>query len=270
VTPAWRHYETLFDHDRLSAWIARLRAAPLAALDTETDSLDPMRARIVGISFALQPARPPSALRHDFPVRRQLPLDAVLAALQPWLEDAGAAKVGQNIKYDTHVLANHGITVRGWQHDTMLQSYVFEAHSATAWKSSRAPPRPQGPELRRPVRQGRQPDPVQPGRHRARHPVQRRGQRDDAAGAPGAVPRLAALPGMLRVYRDIEMPVAMLLQRIERHGVLIDPALLAQQSSSWPSAWCSWSSRPTTSPASPSTWVTKADRRDAVRRSACR
>ena len=123
-------YETIFNRDQLAAWLARLQAAPLAALDTETDSLDPMRARIVGISFAVQPGEAAYVpLRHDYPgAPDQLPLDEVLGLLQPWLEDAGAAKVGQNIKYDTHVLANHGIQVRGWQHDTLLQSYVFEAH----------------------------------------------------------------------------------------------------------------------------------------------
>ena len=125
-----RRYETIFDRERLADWLARLRAAPLAALDTETDSLDPMRARIVGISFAVQPGEAAYVpLRHDFPgVPDQLPLDEVLATLRPWLEDVACAKVGQNIKYDTHVLANHGIAVHGWLHDTLLQSYVFEAH----------------------------------------------------------------------------------------------------------------------------------------------
>jgi DNA polymerase-1 len=100
------------------------------ALDTETDSLDAMRARIVGISFATEPGEAAYVpLAHDYPgAPEQLPLEQVLQRLQPWLEDAARPKLGQNIKYDTHVLANHGIAVRGVQHDTMLQSYVLEAH----------------------------------------------------------------------------------------------------------------------------------------------
>ncbi|MFZ2988055.1 5'-3' exonuclease H3TH domain-containing protein, partial [Ideonella sp.] len=123
-------YETLSTLAQLADWLPRLRGAELTALDTETDSLDPMKARIVGISFAVEPghaAYVPTG--HDYPgAPDQLPLDEVLAQLKPWLEDANAAKLGQNIKYDLHVFANHGIAVQGFRHDTMLQSYVLEAH----------------------------------------------------------------------------------------------------------------------------------------------
>ena len=228
-----RQYETLFTLAQLDTWLARLRAAPLAALDTETDSLDPMRARIVGISFAVQPGQAAYVpLAHDFPgAPDQLPLDAVLARLQPWLEDANAAKVGQNIKYDTHVLANHGIAVRGWQHDTLLQSYVFEAHLGHSLeKLAQRHLGRQGLSYEDLCGKGANQIPFsQVDIERA---TQYSGEDSEMTLQVHQVlyPQLAALPGELFVYRDIEMPVSALLQRIERHGVLIDAGLLAQQS----------------------------------------
>jgi DNA polymerase-1 len=227
------HYETVLDRERLAAWLDRLRAAPLAALDTETDSLDPMRARIVGISFAVQPGEAAYVpLRHDFPgAPDQLPLDEVLATLRPWLEDAGAAKVGQNIKYDTHVLANHGIAVRGWMHDTLLQSYVFEAHlSHSLEKLAERHLGRKGLSYEDLCGKGANQIPFsQVDLERA---TRYSGEDSEMTLQVHQVlyPQVAAQPGLLHVYRDIEMPVALLLQRIERHGVLIDPELLAQQS----------------------------------------
>ena len=123
-------YETLLDWPAFDAWLDRLQAAELVAIDTETTSLDAMRAEIVGISFSVQPGEAAYVpLLHagpDAPV--QLPRDEVLARLKPWLEDPAARKLGQHVKYDRHVFANHGIEVRGYAHDTMLQSYVLEVH----------------------------------------------------------------------------------------------------------------------------------------------
>ena len=227
------HYETIFERDQLSRWIARLRAAPLAALDTETDSLNPMQARIVGISFAVQPGEAAYVpLRHDFPgAPDQLPLDEVLAELRPWLEDADAAKVGQNIKYDSHVLANHGITVRGWAHDTLLESYVFEAHLGHSLEKLAD---------RHLGRKGLSYEELcgkgvnQIGFSQVDIERATRYSGEDSEMTlqvhQQLFPRIEAVPGLLHVYRDIEMPVSLLLQRIERHGVLIDAGLLAQQS----------------------------------------
>ncbi len=228
-----RHYETVLDREQLAGWIARLRAAPLAALDTETDSLDPMRARIVGISFAVQPGEAAYVpLRHDFPgAPDQLPLDEVLGLLQPWLEDANAPKVGQNIKYDTHVLANHGITVRGWQHDTLLQSYVFEAHLGHSLE--KLAERHLGRKgLSYEDLCGKGVNQISFSQVDIERATQYSGEDSEMTLQVHETlfPRIAAVPGLLHVYRDIEMPVSLLLQRIERHGVLIDPALLAQQS----------------------------------------
>jgi DNA polymerase-1 len=123
-------YETIATWESLEQWLDKVQAAPLCALDTETTSLDAMRAEIVGISLSVVPGQAAYiALAHDYPdAPQQLPRDAVLARLKPWLENAQALKLGQNTKYDRHVFANHGIEVQGYAHDTMLQSYVLEVH----------------------------------------------------------------------------------------------------------------------------------------------
>ncbi len=123
-------FETLLTWDALDTWLAAITAAELTALDTETNSLDEMRAEIVGISFSVTSgAAAYIPLAHDYTgVIEQLPRDQVLAKLKPWLENPAAKKLGQHIKYDRHVFANHGIEVQGYAHDTMLQSYVLEVH----------------------------------------------------------------------------------------------------------------------------------------------
>ena len=123
-------YETILSWEAFDTWLARLQAAELVALDTETTSIDEMVAEVVGISFSVAPgAAAYIPLAHRYPdAPEQLPRDAVLARLKPWLENPAAKKLGQHIKYDRHVLANHGIEVQGYVHDTMLQSYVLEAH----------------------------------------------------------------------------------------------------------------------------------------------
>ncbi|BCO26690.1 DNA polymerase I [Rhodoferax lithotrophicus] len=121
-------YDTILTWDAFDAWLAKLQAAELVALDTETTSLDEMRAHIVGISFSVTPGEAAYIpLAHSYPdAPPQLPLAEVLAKLRPWLEDASHPKLGQHVKYDRHVFANHGIEVQGYAHDTMLQSYVLE------------------------------------------------------------------------------------------------------------------------------------------------
>ncbi|NBQ87621.1 MAG: DNA polymerase I [Betaproteobacteria bacterium] len=130
-------YEIILDWDAFDRWLDALRAADLVALDTETTSLDEMVARIVGISFSVEPRRAAYIpLAHDYPgAPAQLPIDEVLARLKPWLEDGSRHKLGQHVKYDRHVFANHGIEVQGYVHDTMLQSYVLEVHKPHALAS---------------------------------------------------------------------------------------------------------------------------------------
>ena len=123
-------YDTILDWEALDAWLARIDAAELVAVDTETTSLDEMRAEIVGVSFSVTPGEAAYVpLAHDYPgAPAQLPRDEVLARLKPWLENPDKKKLGQHVKYDRHVFANHGIEVQGYAHDTMLQSYVLEVH----------------------------------------------------------------------------------------------------------------------------------------------
>jgi DNA polymerase-1 len=228
-----KRYETVIDFGVLDGWIERLRAAPISAVDTETDSLDPMRARIVGVSFATEPGVAAYVpLRHDYAgAPEQLPFDEVIARLKPWLEDESNVKVGQNIKYDVQVFANHGIAAKGFRHDTMLQSYVLEAHKPHSLESLAS---------RHLGRAGLSYEDVC-GKGAKQIPfsqvdVERAtlysGEDSEMTLQVHQTlwPRLEAEPALRYVYESIEMPVSGVLQRIERNGVLIDPAVLAQQS----------------------------------------
>ncbi|HUH39701.1 MAG TPA: DNA polymerase I [Castellaniella sp.] len=130
AAPAKLDYQVIQDLHHLDDWIERIRAAELTAIDTETTSLDPMVARLVGISLSIDAGTacyiPVGHRGPDTPV--QLTRDQVLERLRPWLEDADAPKLLHHAKYDTHVLANEGVCLRGIQHDTMLQAYVLESH----------------------------------------------------------------------------------------------------------------------------------------------
>lgn len=125
-----RQFTTILDNETLDAWLAKLSSATLFCFDTETTSLDPMTAKLVGMSFSLTPGEAAYLpLTHDyFDAPQQLPFQATLQRIQPILENPNIKKVGQNLKYDKHVLANHGIALNGIAHDTLLQSYVLESH----------------------------------------------------------------------------------------------------------------------------------------------
>ena len=135
--PVAQHYSTITTWAEFDTWLAAINAAALTAIDTETTSLHAMQAQLIGISLCVQAGHaayiPLGHEGADTP--EQLPLQAVLDKLRPWLEDASKPKLGQHIKYDSHVFANHGLTIRGYQHDTMLQSYVLEAHKPHSLES---------------------------------------------------------------------------------------------------------------------------------------
>jgi DNA polymerase-1 len=228
-----REYETITSWERLDHWLQVLQVAALSAIDTETDSLDPMRARVVGISFAVEPGRAAYVpLAHAGPdVPEQLPLRAVLDKLKPWLEDAARLKVGQNIKYDRHVLANAGITVCGYAHDTMLQSYVLDAHKS------------HGLEALADRHLGRKglsyEDMCGKGANQIPFAQVDVAKATEYSGEDSEMtlqvhqtllPRVLADEGLRFVYERIEIPVSEVLARVERHGVLIDAAVLARQS----------------------------------------
>ena len=226
-------YETVTDWPTFERWLAKIEAAEMTAFDTETDSLEPMKARIVGLSFSVMVGEAAYIpLAHQGPdAPEQLPLDEVLARLKPWLEGAQHFKVGQNIKYDSHVLANHGIAVQGYAHDTMLQSYVLEAHKphsleSLAWRFLDR----KGLSYEDVAGKGAQQIPF------AQVAVARAAQyscedSDLTLHLHQTLwPQLQAEAALQDVYLRMEMPVSALLQRIERNGVLIDREKLQQQS----------------------------------------
>ncbi|MEW6694728.1 DNA polymerase I [Tepidimonas thermarum] len=231
AVPALR-YTTVLDWPTFDAWLERLRAAPLVAFDTETTSLDAMAARLVGLSWSVAPGEAAYVpLAHDYPgAPAQLPLQAVLERLRPWLEDATAPKCGQHVKYDQHVLANHGITARGYVHDTLLQSYVLEVHKPHNLESLAE---------RHLGRRGLGYEDLC-GKGAAQIPfAQVALERATPYACEDAEmclavhqvlwPRLQAEPGLQRIY-ELEMAVSDVLLRMERHGVLIDADALRRQS----------------------------------------
>src|SRR5450830_1588256 len=125
-----RNYETILSEQDLSKWLDKISQAELVCFDTETTSLDPMTAKLVGMSFAITAGEAAYLpLKHDYPgAPDQLPFEATLARIKPLLENPTIKKVGQNLKYDKHVLANLSIELNGIAHDTLLQSYVLESH----------------------------------------------------------------------------------------------------------------------------------------------
>ncbi|GAB3325257.1 DNA polymerase I [Haliea atlantica] len=216
------------------AWMEKLEAADCFAFDTETTSLNYMEARIVGVSFAVEPgAAAYVPLGHDYlGAPEQLDRDQVLARLKPLLEDSQRAKLGQNLKYDANVLANHGIALAGIRHDTMLESYVLDSTATRHDMDSLA----------------------------LKYLGQRTIHFEDIAGkgakqltfnqikleeaGPYAAedaevtlrlhhklwPQLEGLPGLKRVYEEIEVPLVPVLSRIERTGALVSRELLHRQS----------------------------------------
>ncbi|MFL6588457.1 MAG: DNA polymerase I, partial [Luteimonas sp.] len=232
--PATISYETVLTEAQLEAWIARIDAAGLTALDTETTSLDPMLAEMVGISLSVEPGIACYIpLAHRYPdAPHQLQRDWVLSKLKPWLEDAAKPKLGQNLKYDAHIFANHGVTLRGIVHDTLLQSYVFESHrthdmdslalrhlnhKTIAYEEVCGKGASQigfdQVEIGRATEYAAEDADITLRLHLAMH-----GQ-------------VAGDEGLTRIYSTIELPTAVVLQKIERNGVLIDAGLLATQSS---------------------------------------
>jgi DNA polymerase-1 len=235
AAPVARHYEVVLERARFDAWLERLRAAEAFAFDTETTSLDPQQAGIVGVSFACAPGEAAYVpLAHDYAgAPAQLPLREVLDALKPLLEDERKAKIGQHGKYDMHIVARHGIDVRGYRHDTMLESYVWNSTATRHDMDSLADMYLGEKTIRYEDVAGKgakqvpfsQVDMARAGEYAAE-------DADITLRLHGALyPQLAGVPGLRRVYDEIEMPLVPVLARMERKGVLIDKALLTAQTS---------------------------------------
>jgi DNA polymerase-1 len=233
--PAGAHragYEAILDWPTFDAWLKKLDAAALTAFDTETTSLDPMQARLVGMSFAVAPGEAaylPLAHRYAA-VPPQLTFDEALAKLKPWLESPRHAKVGQNLKYDLHVLANHGLRLAGIAHDTLLESYVVESDKSHDMDSLAA--RHLG------IATIKYDEVTGKGASRIGFDQVDVERASEYAAEDADItlrlhealsPRLAEAPRLEALYRDIEMPVMGILFRMERTGVLVDAARLVQQ-----------------------------------------
>ena len=229
--PPERDYEIVTTDAQLVAWLERLENSDLFAVDTETTSLDYLTARIVGISFATadgQATYVPLAHTAGQPFDRE----AVLERLRPLLENPDREKVGHHLKYDAHVLANHGITLAGIRHDTLLESYVLDPTAGRHDMDSLAERTLNEKTIGYDEITGT-------GRKRIGFedvPIEVAGQyaAEDADVTwrlhQNLWPRLQALPRACKVYEDIELPIVSVLLAMERHGVLIDSERLAQQS----------------------------------------
>jgi DNA polymerase-1 len=227
-------YECILERAQLDAWIARLQAADAFAFDCETDSLDPMRANLVGLSFAIEPGTACYLpLAHDYPgAPAQIDRGQALEALRPVLTDAGTRKIGQHGKYDLHVLRRHGVEVQGYADDTMLESFVLNA-TATRHDMDSLARRYLGYETIKYA---------EVAGKGAKAILFSQVAFDDATryAAEDAdvtlrlhrvlAPKLAAEPTLQKVYREIEMPLVEVLERIEANGVMIDPDELRRQS----------------------------------------
>jgi DNA polymerase-1 len=228
------NYELVTTQAQFDAWLERIKDAPLIAFDTETTGLDPMRADIVGLSLSVQPGHACYIpLTHDYPgAPQQLPRDKVLAAIKPIMEDPRRPKVGQHAKYDMNILSLYGITVQGLKHDTMLESYVWNAtatrhdmdslatkylgyetvkYEEVAGKGAKQISFSQV-DLETACRYAAEDADVTLRLHHALWPL------------------LQSQPTLLKVYEDIEIPLVPVLAGMEQRGVLIDVNELRKQS----------------------------------------
>jgi DNA polymerase-1 len=232
-TPSETKYETVLDAHSFERWLNKLKKAEQFAFDTETTSLDYMKARVVGVSFAIEAGEAAYVpFAHDYPgAPDQLSENEVLGTLQPILEDKHKKKIGQNLKYDAHVLANHDVNLVGIAQDTMLESYVLDStqrhnmddmalrflgHTTIHFEDIAG----------KGVKQltFNQIDLEQAGPYAA----------EDADITLQLHQKLnAALdeePALKKVYQEIELPLLSVLLKIERTGVMVDVAMLKKQS----------------------------------------
>jgi DNA polymerase-1 len=231
--PIETHYETVFTAQQLEAWIKIINEAPLTAVDTETTSLDSMSAEIVGLSLCVEPGKAAYVpMHHRYPgAPDQLSREFVLEKLKPWLQDASKSKLGQHLKYDSHIFANYGIALKGIVHDTLLQSYVIESHRthdmdslALRWLDKKTITYEQV---------------CGKGASQIGFDEVSIETATDYAAEDADItlrlhntlwPRIEANEKLRFIYEQIEVPTSIVLQRMERNGVLIDVDLLVAQS----------------------------------------
>ncbi len=231
--PPPNSYECVLSLEQLLAWLQRIRGAGLTSIDTETTSLDPMAAQLVGISLSVRAGEACYIpLAHRYPgAPAQLERATVLERLRPWLEDERHAKLGQHSKYDTHVFANAGVRLAGITHDTLLQSYVVESHRSHDLESLATRHLGRATISYEQVcgKGARQIGFDEVALERA---TEYAAEDADITLAVHEVlwPKLADEPGLRYVYESIEMPLSRILFTMERTGVLVDPDRLRTQS----------------------------------------
>jgi DNA polymerase-1 len=229
---AERNYDLVVDEAMLKAWAQCLEAAELVAFDTETTSVDPMTAKLVGLSFAIEAGRAAYIpLEHRYTgAPPQLGVEKVIARLKAWFEDASKKKLAQNAKFDQHVLANHGVRVAGVAHDTLLESYVLESFQRHDMDSLA--------ERHLGIKCVSYDEMTGKGRARIsfdqveleRAVIYAGEDADVTLRIHGALSqRLAADEKLNFIYGAIELPVSEVLFRMERNGVLIDSTQLQSQ-----------------------------------------
>jgi len=226
-------YAIILDQPALDTWLDRLRTAALFAFDTETTSLNYLDARIVGVSFAVRPGEAAYVpLAHDYPgAPDQLNRERVLEQLRPLLEDPARPKVGQHLKYDLHVLANHGIALRGIAHDTLLQSYLLDSTARHDLDTLA--------ERHLRLRTLRFEDVAGKGAKQLTFNQVALDQAGPYAAEDADVtlrlhhclwPQLESEPALQRLYAALEIPLIDVLAGMERRGVRVDAAALRRQS----------------------------------------
>jgi DNA polymerase-1 len=229
---ARRKYLTLHDETELVRFLAILERAELVGFDTETSGLEPMTAKLVGMSFAFGETAWYLPLAHQYPgAPEQIGVERALALLKGWLESARHAKVGQNLKFDAHILANHGVALRGIAHDTLLESYVYEVHERhdldslaqrhLCWKN-----------ISYDEVTGKGASRISFAAVDIARATDYAAEDADCALSLHAFlyEKIAADEKLRFVYEKIEMPAMAVLLRVERNGVLIDGAKLDAQS----------------------------------------
>ncbi|MDY7550466.1 DNA polymerase I [Pseudomonas veronii] len=235
-------YETILDQARFDVWLKKLGEAKLFAFDTETTGIDAQQAQLVGLSFAVQPYEAAYIpLTHSYMgVPEQLDRDTVLRALKPILEDPSKLKVGQHAKFDMNILANCaiggdqncGITVQGIAYDTMLESYVLDSTATRHDMDSLAQKYLGHTTVSFQDIAGK-------GAKQLTFDQISLEQAGPYAAEDADVTlrlhqtlfeKLQAIPSLVSVLTDIEMPLVPVLARIERQGALVDAKLLGVQS----------------------------------------
>ena len=233
--PPARDHQKILSQDAFDSWLVKLAAAPLISLDTETDSLDYMKARIVGVSFAVAAGEAAYVpLGHDYAgAPQQLDRDAVLAALKPLLEDPLKDKLGHHLKYDMHILANYGISLAGHRYDSMLESYVLDSVATRHDMDSTAEKYLGIKTIHFEDVAGKGAKQITFNQVDVDRATEYSAEDADVTLQLHAAlwPRIEALPRLKLLYESIEQPLVPVLYRMERTGVLVDRELLRIQSS---------------------------------------